>query len=184
MLVRHNVFISYHHDRNGNYSYWSKRDFEYRDDFERMCSREFNILVSKAVQDGDIASSSSSDNTHRIIRDKYLRDSTVTVVLIGNETWKRKHVDWEISSSLRQTAYNSRNGLIGILLPTHQDYSKGQFYKNNIPQRLAMNIDNGFAKIYDWSNNPYEIQQWIYEAFQRRDKINPDNSLEMFTRNR
>lgn len=199
MSNRHKVFISYHH--NGNEHSWNQKDSDYRNRFERMCNQDFDIMISKSVQDGDIPSDSLPDNTHRIIRDQYLRDSTVTVVLIGNDTWRRKHVDWEISSSLRNTQYNPRSGIIGIILPTFK--SKGLDYgipikhyanlenalyhtvnKNFLPERFAMNLDNGFAKIYDWSENPYEIQQWIHEAFERRNKITPDNSLPMFKKNR
>ena len=111
MTKRHKVFISYHHDN----------DQEYRNEFERICSSQFDIMISKSVQDGDISSYSSADNTHRIIRDEYLRDSTVTIVLIGNDTWQRKHVDWEISSSLRHTMFNPRSGLIGIILPSFRN---------------------------------------------------------------
>lgn len=90
MTDRHKVFISYHH--NSNEFTWEKKDHDFRNRFEKMCSRAFDIMMSKAVQEGDIPSDSSPDNTHRIIRDRYLRDSTVTVVLIGNDTWRRKHV--------------------------------------------------------------------------------------------
>ena len=176
MHKRHKVFISYHH--NGNEYGWGKKDSGYREEFEKKCGSDFDIMISKAVQDGDIPQDSSPDNTHRIIRDKYLRDSTVTVVLIGNDTWRRKHVDWEISSSLRQTQYNPRSGLIGILLPTfnakewhfgrlrnnhHQVYNLPYYSvdKSMLPERFAMNLDNGFAKLYDWSENPYELQQWM-----------------------
>lgn len=200
MSNKHKVFISYHHDDDKKlYDYFNKRDFEYREDFEKLCSKDFDIMLSKSVQDGDIPSHSSPENTHRIIRDDYLRASTVTVVLIGQDTWKRKHVDWEISSSLRETHYNPRSGLIGILLPTYKKYSSkyetednkhsidngvGFFDTTTIPQRVAMNLDNGFAKIYDWSENPYDIQQWIDEAFKRRNKIIPDNSLKMYDDNK
>lgn len=196
-MNRHKTFISYHHSSIG--SFFQKSDAEYRKEFEDICLSKFNIIISKSVQDGDIPSWSSPENTHRIIRDEYLRDSTVTVVLIGNDTWRRKHVDWEISSSLRHTSYNPRSGLIGIILPSFKNKFLKSFLsigrikiensffevnKNDIPERLAMNIDNGFAKIYEWSNNPFEIEKWIHEAFDRRNKINPDNTLQMFQRNR
>jgi hypothetical protein len=199
MISRHKVFISYHHDNNKPHDYFNKRDLEYREKFESIFAHSFETIISKSVQDGDIPSYSSSDNTHTIIRDEYLRDSTVTVVLIGQDTWKRKHVDWEISSSLRQTNYNSRSGLLGILLPSYEKPNSFFMHESNnhrieggfgfcdkktIPQRLAMNLDNGFAKIYDWSENPYEVQQWIHEAFQRRSKIIPDNSLKMYNDNK
>lgn len=199
MSNRHKVFISYHH--HGNEHVWNQKDSYYRDQFEKLCGYDAEIMISKAVQDGDIPSDSSPDNTHRIIRDNYLRDSTVTVVLIGNDTWRRKHVDWEISSSLRNTQYNPRSGMIGILLPTfnskewhfgklrtnHHEVNNLPYYsvdKNSIPERFALNLGNGFAKLYDWSENTYEIQQWIHDAFERRNKIIPDNSLLMFKKNR
>ncbi|MDD2367653.1 MAG: TIR domain-containing protein [Sulfuricurvum sp.] len=198
MSNRHKVFISYHHD--GNKFGWGLKDSDYREAFEKKCSKDFEIMISKAVQDGDIPPDSSPDNTHRIIRDQYLRDSTVTVVLIGNDTWRRKHVDWEIASSLRQTQYNPRSGVIGILLPTfnskewnfsslrnnHHTVENLPYYsadKSMLPERFVMNLDNGFAKLYDWTENAYEIQEWIHEAFERR-KITPDNSLLMFKKNR
>jgi hypothetical protein len=37
----------------------------------------------------------------RRIRQLYLLDSTVTIVLIGKCTWARKFVDWETQASLR-----------------------------------------------------------------------------------
>ncbi len=196
-MARHKVFISYHHSARAGWN--EKSDSDYRDELENLLSQQFGVIVSKSVQDGDISEYSSAENTHRIIREKYLSDSTVTVVLIGNDTWGRKHVDWELSSSLRKTRTNSRSGVIGIILPTFrhkENYSFSNYGKiklensssyvdeNYILERLSMNIDNGFVKLYEWEGSPYTIERWIDEAFDRRDKINPDNSLEMFKRNK
>lgn len=92
----------------------------------------------------------STERVRQIIRDEYLRDSTVTVVLVGVHTWQRKFVGWEIGSSIRKTQNNPRFGLLGILLPT---YSRrfGDIRKYNpytIRPRLYKNIKCGFAKIY------------------------------------
>ncbi|WP_209440993.1 TIR domain-containing protein [Paenibacillus maysiensis] len=47
------------------------------------------------------------------MRTKHLKDSTVTFVLIGESTWSRRWVDWEIYSSLcgygERTANLKRN---------------------------------------------------------------------------
>jgi hypothetical protein len=175
--MRHNVFVSYHHDN----------DQWYRNEFEDIFSNQYDIIVSKSVQIGDINPSLPTDRIRQKIRDEYLRETTVTVVLIGSETWKRKHIDWEIGSSIRQTQYNSRSGLIGILLPSYNEYYNreyGKFNHNEIPPRLSDNLKNDYAKIYDWSNNPNDIQNWIHEAFERRNKINPDNSFPSFVNNR
>lgn len=83
MSYRHKVFVSYHHTN----------DQECRELFERWFSGD--IMVSKSVEIDAIDPNLKVDTIRQIIRDKYLRDSTVTVVLIGAETWKRKHVDWE-----------------------------------------------------------------------------------------
>jgi hypothetical protein len=113
-----------------------------------------------------------------------LRDSTVTLVLIGKETWKRKHVDWEIGSSIRSTQYSPRSGLLGIFLPTHSDYGRDKYDPYICPPRLHQNVDNSFAKLYDWNINPDIIQSWIHEAFERRNKIIPNNSYPSFVNNR
>lgn len=171
MSKRHKVFVSYHHEN----------DEKYKDLFEKMFG---NVYVSKSVDIGDIDPYLKTETIRHKIRDKYLRDSTVTVVLVGEETWKRKHIDWEISSSIRHTQFNPRSGLLGIILPTHPDYQKKTYNCYIIPPRLSDNIDCGYAKIYDWTNNPNSIQNWIHNAFNRKNNINPNNARPLFKNNR
>lgn len=173
---RHKVFVSYHHDN----------DQYYRNYFENIFSSMHDIMVSKSVQIGDIDPNLQTDTIRQKIRDEYLRDSTVTVVLVGSETWKRKHVDWEIGASIRNTQFNPRSGLLGIILPSYQrPYNEpNKYFNNTIPPRLHDNIECGFAEIYGWSDNPVEVQSWIHEAFQRRNNVNPDNSYPSFVNNR
>lgn len=166
MNDRHKVFVSYHH----------ANDQVYRDKFENLL-RSADISVLKSVQIGDIDDENLSDERIRqIVRDEYLRDSTVTVVLIGTETWKRKHVDWEIGSSIRNTEKNPRGGLLGIILPSHPDYNKAKRTSGLIPQRLHDNQKCGYAEIYDWTTDTASIQKWIHDAFKIRREVNPDNS--------
>jgi hypothetical protein len=174
MSNRHNVFVSYHH----------KNDEAYKIEFERLFSGIYDILETKAVSDGDINTYIKTETIRQKIRDEFIRTATVTVVLIGSETWKRKHVDWEISSSIRDTQLNSRTGLIGIILPTYPRTDTNSYIEGTIPPRLYDNQKCGFSKIYNWSNDPHQVQQWIHEAFNRRKQINPDNSREMFGQNR
>lgn len=171
---RHKVFVSYHHEN----------DQYYRDLSENIFSNIHDIMVSKSVQIGDIDPNLKTDTIRQKVRDGYLRNSTVTVVLIGSETWKRKHVDWEIGSSIRKTEYNPRSGLLGIFLPTHPDYRRDKYNPYICPPRLHYNVENGFAKLYDWNDSPYAVQGWIHEAFERRDTIIPDNSYLSFVNNR
>ncbi len=170
---RHKVFISYHH----------ALDQEYRDRFENLFARVFEIMVSKSVQIGDIHSQQKTDNIRRIIREDYLSDSTVTIVLVGANTWSRKHVDWEIGVSLNDTDLSPRSGLLGIILPSYPRSDLNEYDTHTIPPRLYDNIQCGFAKIYNWSTNPTEVQQWIHEAFVRRKTVKPNNARASFGKN-
>lgn len=170
---RHRVFISFHHD-----------DQKYKDWFVQMMGED---IVDESVGDGDINDRNTSTETIRQrIRDNFIRDATVTIVLIGPCTWQRKHVDWEIGSSLRKTRRNPRCGLLGILLPNHPDYRKERCNPRLMPPRLAINCKgtNPYASIYRWSNQPTDIRSWIDDAFKRRDKILPNNNSPQFRRNR
>ena len=170
---RHRVFISFHHDDQG-----------YKDWFIQMMGED---IVDESVELGDIDDRNTSTETIRQrIRDNFIRDATVTIVLIGPCTWQRKHVDWEIGSSLRKTRRNPRCGLLGILLPNHPDYRKEGCNLSLIPPRLAINCKgtNPYAAIYRWSNQPAMIRNWVHHAFERRKGASPNNNSPQFRRNR
>ena len=169
---RHKVFISFYDENR-----------DYRHKFVRMMGGN---IIDKSVGYGDIDDTVSRDTILRNIREYFIADATVTIVLIGPCTWQRKYVDWEIGSSLRDTVKNPRCGLLGILLPNHPDYEKQTCNLHRIPPRLADNLDgtNPFALICDWSNGPSVIQSRIHEAFNKRNKVLPNNSRPLFGRNR
>ena len=174
-VPRHRIFISYYDE-----------DRKYKDRFVRTMGDK---IIDRSVQVGNIVDDNLLVETIRqTIRDEYIADATVTVVLIGPCTWQRKHVDWEIGSSLRDTNNNSRCGLVGILLPHHPDYDKDTFNPNLIPPRLADNCngDDSFASIYDYPKRQVSatIKRWIHEAFVRRRGTPPDNSRIQYGRNR
>lgn len=171
MNKRHKVFLSYYH----------VDDEYYRNLFEKLFGPAY---VSKSVNIGDIDPNLKTNTIRQKIRDEYLRDSTVTVVLIGKNTWQRKHVDWEISSSIRDTEYNPRSGLLGIFLPSHSDYGRDKYNPYIIPPRLHYNVKCGFAKLYDWTEDIQKISKWIDTAFDVRNNVLPDNSYQMFKNNR
>ena len=169
---RHKVFISFHHD-----------DQTYKDWFVDMMGDD---IVDESVGDGDIDDENLAPETIReMIRDKFIRDATVTLVLLGHCTWQRKHVDWEIGSSLRKTKLNSRCGLLGILLPTHPN--AGVAYNPKlVPPRLVDNTgdQDPYAKVYHWSDNATVIRQWIHTAYERREGSDPKNGRKQYRHNR
>ena len=172
---RHNVFISYHH----------AQDQRSKDEFVQMMG---DNIVDKSVDVGNIDDRGMRlDEVRQRIRDDYIASASVTIVLIGPCTWRRKHVDWEIGSSLRDTEKNPRCGLLGIFLPNHPDYGARRYNPRLIPPRLADNNGSGnspYAVLYDWSNSASEVRQWIHLAFNRRKGAAPDNSRPQFAKNR
>ncbi len=171
--VRHRVFTSYYH----------AEDQMYRDSFEKIFDNLHDVIIASSVQIGEIDSNLATETIRAKIRDEYLRDTSVTVVLVGAHTWQRKHVDWEIGSSIRDTKLNPRSGLLGILLPTYQFPEPGKYESFTIPPRLNHNIKSGFAKIYPWTTNPVSITKWIHDAYQRRKSTNIDDHYPGFKQN-
>ncbi|MBN2735255.1 MAG: TIR domain-containing protein [Methanomicrobiaceae archaeon] len=163
------VFVSYDHEN----------DQKYRDEFENLiaCSE---ISTVESVHAGDIYAGDDADAVLQKIRDEILQDSVVTVVLVGKDTWKKKHIDLEIEASISQTESNPRSGLIGILLPTHSDLGNNQYSYDTIPPRLHTNIQKGFARMYPWDINLLVIHNSVHEAFERTKSVVPDNSYPLF----
>lgn len=174
MSNRHKVFVSYHHSLDENH----KRIFELR------FANAFGAIVPGSVQIGDIDANLPTETIRQKIRDEYLRDTSVTVVLIGAETWQRKHIDWEIGTSIRHTAFNPRSGLLGILLPSYPRVETSKYNFRTIPPRLHDNIKCGYASIHNWSEDAATVQGWIHAAYLRKGNVNPDNSRDSFGRNR
>lgn len=171
---RHNVFVSYHHNEDQAYK-------------NRFVDLMGDKMVDLSVYLGDIIGQNQPNEALlQRIREDHIARVSVTVVLIGRCTWKRKYVDWEIGASLRDTPTNPRCGLIGILLPDHPDFGERGYRRNLLPPRLVDNLngDNSFAAVYDWSDNAGAVQDWIHEAFRRRRRQpDPDISRHPFADN-
>ena len=166
-----------------------KGDLAYKDQVLQWLGDD---IVDKSVHEDDIDDANRKVETVRqIIRDDYIADASVTVVLVGPCTGRRKHVDWEIGSSLRDTPNNPRCGLLGILLPNHPNYGARAYNPQLVPPRLADNNGSGdapYALVYDWpgrdSQAALRIRQWIDLAFKRRKGSSPHNGHLQFKRNR
>ena len=103
----HKVFITYHH----------YNDQVYKEALLAINERH-RIFIDKSVDTGDISDDLDDQTIRRIIRDEYLQDSTVTILLVGTETKDRKHVDWELYSSMIDGSVNKKSGVLVINLPS------------------------------------------------------------------
>lgn len=171
-LICHKTFVSYYH----------KEDQSFREEFENLFG---DLVVSKSVKDGEIDPDNSAEYTKQLIQKGYLSDTTVLIVLVGPNTKHRKHIDWEISGALNHKVGDGYAGLIGILLPTHPDYVKATYNPKNLPKRLAANIESGYAKLYNWTENRKIMQERIEDAFERRSESNKikNKSISQMQRN-
>ena len=164
----HKLFISYHHEKDQSYK-------------EKLLSinDRSGIFIDQSVDTGDISDDLDDATIREQIRDEYLKDSSVTILLVGLETKKRKHVDWEIYSSMYDGKVNKRSGVLVINLPstnctnftTSHPGEKGRVYPEitswisidnrkvyesrypNMPDRIIDNLLNNDAKISvaNWS---------------------------------
>lgn len=125
----HKVFISYHH----------ANDQAYKEELLRL-NRTYLMFIDGSVDTGDISDDLDDQAIRQKIRDEYLRDTTVTILLVGTETKNRKHVDWELYSSMFDGKVNKKSAVIVIMLPStgctyytavHGDKEKQRLYPNN-----------------------------------------------------
>ena len=151
---KHKVFISfYHHD--------DQKFKNYIDTY--LCSN----IINKSVAYGEYDSEDSDSYIKRLIREEKISDSSVVVVLVGPNTRKRKHVDWEIYAGLRGSI-NGNSGLIGILLPDFPLTNEGKYYYSDLPDRLADNVKSGYADIYVWDYAKSHFDSLIEDAFNNK----------------
>lgn len=113
--------------------------------------------------DEDFIRSSDTDYVMRRIRQKYLGDSTVTIVLMGKCTHSRRYVDWEIKASLQQ-GERKPNGLLGIALPQFKNMP-------SLPDRLALNYSDtspSYAQCRCAPISARQLRSWIELAYKAR----------------
>ena len=103
----HKVFVSFHHDN----------DQEYKDSLVTW-GVENKIFIDGSVDLGEIPKEWTPQQIREFIRDEHLKDTSVTILLVGTETKNRKHIDWELFSSMYDGKNNKKSGILVINLPS------------------------------------------------------------------
>jgi len=154
--ARRKCFISYHH-----------ADQEAVNQFVRAFDHTHDCFIARGLGEempGDVINSTNTDYVMAKIRERFLADSTVTIVMIGQCTWARRYVDWEIQSSLRRGEHSTPNGLLGIRLR-----AAGSF-----PERFAANLSSDwprvdcYARHMEYPTSAGDLTTAIEAAYQRR----------------
>ncbi len=158
-VTRRKCFISYHHEEQA----WVDR-------FVNTFDHAHNLFIARGLGQAmaqDVIDSTDFDYVMRRIRDLYIGDSTVTLVMVGKCTWARRYVDWEIQASLRAPQNGLPNGLLGIKLPTYP--AQGGFYPdrhNN--NHCGPGQTDCYARCIPYPASPDDLWVSIEDAFQRR----------------
>ena len=198
----HKVFVSYYH-----------ADDQYYKNMLVDWAKDENIFIDGSVDTGDIDDEDMTDQEIRcLIRDNYLRETTVTIVLVGQNTKHRKHVDWEIYSSMFDGPINKKSGIIVILLPSAKSdsYTAGHEqekpvvypnetnwititdrseYERRYPYLSDRLIDNlvkshVYISVVNWEHlTAYKLRYMIECAYNDRTKCDYDLSRPMKRRN-
>jgi hypothetical protein len=159
------VFVSYHHER----------DQVYYDRFAKLFADGYDIITDTSID--RIIGSDDVDYQQQVIREQHITGSSVTIVLCGAETGKRRWVDWEIYMTL-----NKKHALLGICLPTNPKNANGTV---TVPDRLHANIVSGYAHFVHWTDDPMLVRAAIDSAVEKaRQTSNLDNSVPRMERNR
>lgn len=153
--IQHKCFLSYHH-----------ADQNEVDRFVRVFDEHADAFITRGIGinfSNDIINSNNPEYVMRRIRDLYLKDSTVTIILMGQCTWARKYVDWEIQASLHHGEKTIPNGLLGIKLPSFRN-------ETPFPNRLNINLRSKdekecYARRIDYPQSIENLTYWIEDAF-------------------
>lgn len=157
------AFISYHHDNDQG---WYELASQW---YGGVLDLFTNRSLSEPVDSDQL------DYVHRVIRENNITGTSVTIVLCGSETWKRKCVDWEIGSTI-----NKGHGLLGIGLATAVHLPSGVL----VPDRYYANWLTGYAAWRYLLPTAGDLASAIEEAIWRAQNCAPDNSMPFMTRNR
>jgi len=127
---------------------------------DKFCETFSGSFIRRGLKmEDDIIDSNNTDYVMQRIRQLYLQDSTVTIVLIGKCTWARRFVDWEVQASLRNPADGYPNGVVAIQL--------WESYKT-LPNRVQLNVDSGYSKFYKYPSSSKGLENIIDEAWNAR----------------
>ena len=198
----HNVFVSYHHHNDQAYK---SALIEF--------GKSFGVFIDQSVDTGEISEHLSDEAIRVRIRDEYLRGSTVTILLAGTETKGRKHVDWELYSSMFDGTKNKKSGILVISLPTvdcfyfnaaHGNDEKQLIYADvnswvsidsraeqarrfpHLPERIIDNLaaPNARISVVPWDRlNPERLKYLVDATFEGRGVCEYDLSRPMRRRN-
>jgi hypothetical protein len=109
-MEKHKVFISFKYTE----------DHYYKDKLVEL-SEKYGTFFDYSVGEGEISGTLSDEQIRRKIRDEFIKDATVTILLIGKNMNQSKFIDWEVHASMYDSEKNPKMGIVCINLPEIDD---------------------------------------------------------------
>lgn len=168
------IFISYHHVREQDIKNYLSKIIQKLNFFLNLTNDTTLNMKDKSIIPEDIDDTNLADNEiYKIIREEYLKDTDVTIVILGQETKCRKFIDKEIQSSLtRYGSLNRRKKPNGLIILLTNDFIKAATdHKNdleNIDYTSLITSENAGKRIYENCRNDYAV----IDTFQNIEKDN------------
>ena len=181
------------------YISFKMEDKPFKEEIQKWCDRDKVDMIDKSL-DTPI-NSENEDYIMRKIREEYLSDSTVTIFLIGEHSsedlgWdEQRFIKRELQASLYNGEGNTRNGILGVVLPSMYDkIFKGsytcstcsgyhnwvalenstvikEFWKNyylNNHGKCSYSEDDRYCVLVKWSDFKKGPNTYIDQAFNKR----------------
>ena len=155
-------------------------------------------MIDKSLDEA--IESTDEDYIMRRIREDYLSDTTVTIHLIGSYgaenrgAYEQRFIKRELQASLYDGAYNTKNGILGIVLPemyasiyggsiicsscgnghntiymndstTVKEFSYNYYIPHN---KCAWSEDDRYCVLVKWDDFKNNPEKYIEDAFQKR----------------
>lgn len=157
------IFISYH-----------RADTKYRKKLELILSNA-GIKYYAVPESADF-----NGQSHQYIKDQivsHMKDCDIVICLVGQETYSRPHIDWEIHAALCGGVKN-RKGLIAVMLENRGD-SKNNIDYDTFPNRIEDNesysVFEQFASLSERLNYALETA----EANRKDERLSVNNSRQL-----
>lgn len=190
MEVNHKCYISFKTEDEG-----------YKKEIQRLAEKGKISMIDKSLNEP--IDSENEDYIMRKIREDYLSDSTVTIFLIGEYSSEilgkdeQEFIKRELQASLYNGSFNTRNGILGVVLPnmydkiyfgkhicgicggTHnivnltdktvvKEFSRNYFLNINREKECAYSEDDRYCVLVKWDDFIKDPNSYIEKAFRKR----------------
>lgn len=128
-------------------------DIDYKDEIQTDLG---DNMIDKSLNDP--INSNNEDYIMRVIRQDYLKDSTVTISLIGDHSAENNFFENQdyIKRELQASLYDNPNGILGIVLPSMYDkIYKGKYTCSECGQEHNNVAIDDSSVIKEFSANYY-----------------------------